>query len=194
MLMTSKKKYGSGITEKRLANRRFRKTEEAILSVFLSKDIYIGVNEMASKVGVARSTIYHHHRTIREIVPDYEKYILKKFSRVVRKKLKTIGVREIMMGMLIFIVQNKKIFRLLFKSGDERILNELMMKMKPKIVNKMRLPKNCDKMYSVYTGEIMAIIKKWGADGFSETEMGGVLGDIMNLTETMRNRLSFLLK
>ncbi len=48
---------GHGITEKKLRNRRFRRTEEAILKVFFEEDIYIGIGKMAKKAGVARSTV-----------------------------------------------------------------------------------------------------------------------------------------
>ena len=69
----------SGITEKRLKDKRFKKTEEAILRVFFETKECISVKSLAIKIGVARSTIYCHHKSIREILPDYEKYILKEF-------------------------------------------------------------------------------------------------------------------
>lgn len=66
----NRKKFG--ITEKRLNDKRFKKTEEAILGAFFDKNGYITVMEIAKKVGVTRSTIYGHHRVMREIVKDYK--------------------------------------------------------------------------------------------------------------------------
>ena len=79
-----------GLTEKRMNDRRFRRVEEAILKVVINEDYYIGVGEMAKKIGVARSTVYNHHRAVREIIPDYEKYLLSRYNRIINKILKMV--------------------------------------------------------------------------------------------------------
>lgn len=183
-----------GLTDKRMANKRFRKTEEAILKVFFEGDYYMCAGEVARKIGVARSTVYNHHRAVREILPDYEKYVLRKYRMVVRRRIKDIRLKSLYTRMLFFIVREKRIFGMLVKNGRRGVFEEMVLELRTKIVSYTRLPKNSEKMFRVYTSEIMELVAEWGERGFDEAEVFGILKDMMYLTDTMRVRLKGLLE
>ena len=189
-----RKNYNPGITEKRLNNRRFRRTEEAILRTFFEEDVFIGAKDMAKKAGVARSTFYHHHRTVREIVPDYKRYIMRKYNRLVRSLCgeKKMTIRRIYSETLIFLIRNKRVFELLLRAGEIRVVKEMMMLHKSGVVNYMRINCNIDKIFGIYLSEIIEIIGNWGEKGFPEMEIRMVLDDMMFLTDTAKKRLSRL--
>lgn len=180
------------LTEKKMANRRFRKTEEAIFRVVNSEDYYIGTEMMAKKAGIARSTFYHHHKTVRNILPDYKQYLMRKYSRLINKLLRNnkLHVRAMYMNMLIFMIQHKKVFELLVKHNEAIIVHEMIVQMREKLVKAMRLPVNGDRMFMIYASEVAALICEWVNTGMSMDRVEGLLGDIIYLTETARNRLS----
>ena len=185
-----------GLTEKRMNDRRFRRVEEAILKVMTDEDYYIGMGEMAKKIGVARSTVYNHHRTTREIIPDYERYLLNRYNRMMNKILKRKGMRlkDIMRHVLIFVLHNKEVFMFLEKCGHRRVCGQMVMKMEPELSRKLKLPKNRQKMYIVYRGEVLELMAEWVRNGVIEEKMDELLDDIMGLTDTMRIRLKVLLE
>ena len=143
-----RKNYNPGITEKRLNNRRFKRTEEAILRTFFEEDVFIGTKDMAKKAGVARSTFYHHHRTVREIVPDYKRYIMRKYSYMVRKLNNKTDLKIVFERMMIFIIQNRQVFEILLKTGDNSIIMNMLELLRPKIVRHTKLPSNHEKILS----------------------------------------------
>lgn len=189
-----KKRFG--LTEKRMNDRRFRRVEEAILKVVINEDYYIGVGEMAKKIGVARSTVYNHHRAVREIIPDYERYLLSRYDRIINRILKRRGmkIRDVMRHVLIFVLHNREVFMFLEKCGRRGIYGQMMTKMELELSRRLRLPNNYQKMYIVYRGEVMELMAEWVRNGVVEEEMNELLGDIVGLTDTMRIRLKGLLK
>ena len=188
-------RYRPGITEKRLNNKRFARIEWAILEAYFDGELCVSARTMADKVGVARSTIYNHHKTVREIIPDYERYILRKYKRMIRKALKGRGVRikSLYAKALFFMLQNKRVFVVLARGGDRRVVEQMVMELRGRIEVVMRLPKNSNSLYNVYVDEVVGLILRWNADGLREAEMDELLVNIMHLTETMRQRLRFLL-
>lgn len=92
-----------------------------------------------------------------------------------------------------FILQNKRIFKILMMGGERGVLGKMIFKLQPWLVNMMGLPKNSDKIFLVYTGEVVALLDKWCQDGAKETEMDKLLNEIVYLTETARVRLKMLL-
>ena len=183
----------AGITERRLKNRRFRKTEDAILRVFFEEDNYISLEQMAKKARVARSTIYRHHRAVREIVPDYEKYVLMRYRRVIRRMIwKKTPLKQIYFQMLLFILANRQVFTLLLKSGDFMVLSRMIDELKVRFEKTARITRSSDKIFKVYKGEVMVLIREWMRLGFNSSEMDKILENIMYLTETVKTRLGSL--
>ena len=181
------------ITERRLHDTRFRKTEEAIIRVFFNCGGKVTLAEIANEIGVARSTIYRHHRSIREIMADYREYIVEKYNSVMSVLLKrNARLRKIYAQMLIFIVQNRNVFLILFRDGDREVLINFIESLKPKIIKTAKLPRNCDKIFLIYTREIIALMERWGESGFKEDGIDEILLDILYLTETIRTRLGRL--
>ena len=181
----------SGLTEKKLRDRRFRRTEEAILKVFFEEDVYIGIDSLAKRIGVARSTVYHHHKKMREIVPDYRKYFLRNYKRGISKILskKDLRINTLYEYIAYFLLRYKMEFTVLLKGKDHETLVQIMSIIRNKIESAMRLPKNSDKIYSIYASEVVELIRDWAVKGFSEQEIVKLVSDIMYLTTTMRERL-----
>lgn len=195
-IYTVMSRYRPGITEKRLRNRRFCKTEEAILKAFFDYDNYISVGKMAERAGVARSTFYHHHKTVNRIVVDYRNYTLNKYGRMAKRLLmmKNISTRVLYEYMLIFIMQNKKLFKILMAGNERNIFMRMIEKIKPKLFDIMRLPKNAEKLFLVYTGEVAVLIDAWCKNGADEGEIEKLLDEILYLTKTARVRLKIFLQ
>lgn len=189
-----RKNYNPGITEKRLNNRRFKRTEEAILRTFFEEDIFIGAKDMAKKAGVARSTFYHHHRTVREIVPDYKRYILRKYNRLVKRVDEKKDLRIVFERMMIFIIQNKRVFEIFLKTGDNSVLRSMLISLRLKIINYARLPKNNDKIIEVYFDEIIGLITRWIENGCDNDGRMMLIVDVLYLTNTLRPRLKGLVE
>ena len=185
----------SGITEKRLKDKRFKKTEEAMLRVFFETKECISVKSLAIKIGVARSTIYCHHKSIREILPDYEKYILKKYSKMVRQLAhkKETKPKVLYINILLFVLRNKKIFEVLLKYKNKAVFEEMILRIKPMIEREMGLPENSEKLYKVFASEIATLMEEWGKEGFGKKNMDVVLSDMVSLAKTARTRLVRLL-
>lgn len=188
-------RYRPGITEKRLNNKRFARIEWAILEAYFDGELCVSAGIMADRVGVARSTIYNHHRTVREIIPDYEKFILRKYRRMIRKALKRrcVNIKGLYTKALFFMLQNKRVFVILIRGGDRYVIEQMVREFRGRIEAAMRLPKNANDLYNVYVDEVAGLILRWSVAGLREADMNELLVNIMCLTETMRQRLKFLL-
>lgn len=178
--------------EKGMRNKRYRRTEGKILGVFFvenKKGTTIG--KMAKKAGISRATMYTHHRAIREVIPDYRRYILEEYSRLVRKKMrkKNLPLKAVYFETLFFILRNRKIFEMLIEFGDVEALARILEKIRPKIIASARIPKSAKKVFRVYMSEVIEIIIEWRESGFSEEKIEEVLSNIMYLTETAKKRL-----
>ena len=179
-------------TAKKMRDRRFRKTEEKILAVFFGKNRNgITMVKMAKKAGVGRSTVYVHHHAIREIMSDWEKYILAEYKLNLRKRIKKdkVLLKNLYFDTLIFILRNQKAFRMFLKFDNRGVMKKMLDVLEPKIQILMRLPKNSRKIFEIYESEVTEIIFEWGEKGFPEEKIEKVLSDIMFLTKTARDRL-----
>ena len=188
------KRYYPGITDKRLNNRRFYRTEEAILKAFFG-NTYLSVREVTRQVGIARSTFYHHHQSTAKIVADYQRYIIDKYKRLTKKMLgaQKVPARMMYERTLLFIVQHKKVFKILLAGKERSILKYMITKMQPRLVDIMHLPKNSKKIFLVYEGEVTSLMDAWCRNGMREDEINRLLDEIIFLTETARVRLKILL-
>lgn len=166
-----------------MRSRRYKKTEEKILTVFFEHPEYT-MSQLAEESGIARSTIYTHHHSVRQIIPDCEKIILKEYNLTIKKKLKKnkLEIKVLYLEMLIFIFRNREVFEIFLKFDDRDIMIKMVLMLGPKI-------KEPEKILRVFASEVAEIIFEWGERGFLEGEMTKTFSDIMYLTSTMRKRL-----
>ena len=92
------------ITEKNFRNKRFRKSEEAILEAFFGNKEILSVRVIAKRAKVSRATFYRHHKAAYNIISDYEDYILEKYNRVLSRLVKKMSLKVIFHQMLMFIL------------------------------------------------------------------------------------------
>ena len=172
-------------------NKRYQKNEEAILDVLMGSKELPAAGVLAKKAHISKSTLYRHHKTVPGIIPDYKREILIKYGNMVRRlnRRKNVQVRTICLRTLIFIVANRRVFKILLRYDGSVIVEEMILKLKNKLKNTCRLPKNSDKMLRVYVKEVAGVIEEWSKHGFREDEIESTLNKILYLTETMRQRL-----
>ena len=185
----------SGLTEKQMSDKRFKKSEEEIFETIFNEDNLPEVNLVAKKTKLSRSTLYRHHKVLYNITTDYEKYILRKFSCTM--KYATFGktkLKNMFYRMLIFIVNNKKIINALIKRNRTAIFEKMLECLEGRIVKSCHLPKKSDKIFKIYAMEVAGVIEEWGKRDFCREEIEKVLDDIMYLTNTMKVRLGPLLE
>lgn len=180
------------LLEKRMKNRAFRRTEEKILEAFIKGNDNLSMTKMAKKAGVGRSTLYVHHHATKEILPDYERYMLVEYAAVAKKRLrmKNVQIKSLYFDMLIFILQNRKNFNLFLEFGRTEVFEKMIEKLENKIVAAEGLPKNSKKVFRIYAGEVTKVIVDWCEKGFSDKEIMRTLTDIMYLTDSAGKRLS----
>ena len=92
--------------------------------------------------------------------------------------------------MLIFIIKHKRVFKILFKYGDDRVVEDMVLEVKASIASACHLPKNSDLMFKIYAKEVAGVIEDWSEKDFPEDKIDHILKDIIYLTTTMRQRLS----
>ena len=130
------------LTEKKLADARFRKTEEAIFEAFFGgeNEVRLNVNELIRKIGVDRTTFYRHHRTINDITEDYEQYIVEKYAESIKTMRNRNGVelRRVYYETMLFILQNRKIFEALIRVKNSRVLEDMMWTTEAEMINFFR--------------------------------------------------------
>lgn len=182
-----------GITEKRLANKRFKRTEGIILRAFFASSSDAGMIGIAKKAGVARSTVYIHHRAVREIIPDYERYVLKKYRKMVRRVLATKNskLETVFMRMLIFMTTNKRIFAIILRSNNT-IIEKMLDEIEIKIISSIQVSRNRECVFKIYRSEVVVLIDDWCKRNFNCEEIDKVVENIIYLTKTARMRLGVL--
>ena len=177
---------------RRMKDLRFRKNENLILKTFVGeREEKITVRKFVKELGFSRSTMYLHHHAMKEIIPDYERYILAEYSSMMRRKIrkKNVQLKTLYLDMLVFILRNQKIFEMFLEFDDRVAVAKMVYKLENKIVSFARLSKTSRKILKVYISEVVEIIFEWGRGGFTEKELEDVLADIMYLTQTCRERL-----
>jgi len=180
------------LSRRGMQNRRYRKTEEAILEVLLKSRKMPSTNELTKRARISRSTLYRHHRAMPGIIPDYEREILIAFQRESKMILSTkkVNLESIYLKILIFILRRKRVFKILFKYSGDRVVENMVLATKDPITSICHLPKNSDRMFKIYAKEVAGIVEYWGNSEFPEHEIDRTLKDIIYLTTTMRQRLS----
>lgn len=184
-----------GLTDRKMINKKFKSTEQAIFIAYYKFMDYPSAKTIAMRAGVSRATFYHHHKAPRFISDDYMQYLLKAYSRKIRKIIikDNINLKTIFSRTLIFIHSNRDTFKALFNDRHKDIIEKMLTKIKPQILAHWH-PAICnDKVFSVYQNEISGIIEIWAKKNFAIKEMNGILDNILFLTNTSPRRLIKLL-
>lgn len=181
------------LTERKLRDARFRKNEEALFRAFFEEEVEmkLSMGELARKIGVNRVTIYRHHRMPREIMGDYERHILEKYVELMVEIRKREGVelRRMYYEVILFILQNRRIFEMLMERKNFKVLEGMIVMLKPEIMDFIKLSGDYERIFRVYMGEIVGLIVNWELDGFQEVEIMKLLNNMMYLTKSARQRL-----
>ena len=183
------------ITEKKLRNKRFRKTEEAIIMAFFTSKTFLSVNRLIKLAGISRSTFYRHHRNVYEVASDYESYLIRQYAKTTRKfikRQKSINLRNIYLNMLIFIRAYNKLFTFILKYGDSRIIEKIIITIKPVIINSSPVTEGT--VFKMHIKEISGIIEEWVATDFDKESIIPTVDKMMYLTNTANKHFSPLTK
>lgn len=183
------------LTDKKLADRRFRTTEEAILGAFFEGGENFNIGVVLRRAKISRATFYRHHKTVYDVVPDCEEYVLGEFNKMIESVLldEKIGMRTIYYKMLGFIMNNREIFSVVVNNDRRRALKAMINSFELKIALICGLPSNGHKILNIYKNEVIGVLEEWIRSGFCEGE-ADVMEDIMYLTETVKFRLGKLMK
>lgn len=146
------------------------------------------MKQMARKVGVARSTMYTHHHTVKEFLADWEGYILKEYNIYIKKRVqvKNKKMRILYFDTLIFILKNQKFFEVFLKYGNREVLIKMFFS--------LWTNKKTEGVYRICASEITEVIFEWGKIGFPEQEIEKVFYNITYLADTMWERIGPLYK
>lgn len=177
-----------GLTERKMKNKRYWKTEKAILVALLKFRHFPSMGVVARHARVAKSTAYRHHNTSYEILTDYEDFIVNRYRREMRKLLRIRHVRlmSLFRRLLIVLITCREELGVLLEGGWGRVIERSVVELKPRIKNKLEIS---DKQSDILVKEIAGVIELWGQKGFLEEEMVITLCDIKYLIETARSRL-----
>ncbi len=181
--MTNK---GPRLTEKKMANRRFRKTEGAIRSAFL-KERFKSICRITKRAKISRYTFYYHHKSESEIIRDYQIYILKKYRQLIRDvlKRKDIDLKNIYFQVLIFILREKEIFLFLKSSNEKEVFYKMIDELRAKISQTEHIPDTNPKVFDIYRAEVVSILENWGKENFTQEKLSSTLSNIL----VMSNRI-----
>lgn len=186
---TSKRQFKRG-----LMNRKYLKTEEAIIEVLLKSKEMPSTTELTRKAQISRATLYRHHRAIPGIVPDYEKEILIRYQKRINKllKKKELDLKNLFLQSLIFVIRYKRIFRILFKYSGDRVVERMILYNKKIICQKCHLPNNSESTVKIFAKEVAGVIEVWSEKNFPEDELPKTLNNIIQLTREAKGRLGTL--
>lgn len=179
-------------TKMGMQNKRYRRTEEAILEVLFKAKGLPSTSKLVKGARISRSTLYRHHKTVPGIIPDYERSVLISYTRVIHKftHAKNIPLKAIYLRTLIFIMAHRWTFEIILKYDSGIVFEKMVLRLKSKVIAACHLPRNSDRAIYIYAKEVAGILEEWGKTKFSEANLNQVLRDIIYLTKTIRLRLS----
>ncbi len=181
----------SGLTDKNMADKRFRKTEYAIFFAYYKLRSYPSAKKLAKTAKISRSTLYRHHKRVQYISVDYEEFLLRDYTKTINRLIeKDAEIKIIYLRTLVFITAHRRVFIALFKEDRKEVIKSMIGLLKSRIITKeWRLSGNLDKMYIVYANEILGVIECWSVQKFTDKSLERVLNDILYLTRASRKKL-----
>ena len=180
----------SRLTEKNMADRRFKRTERAIFIAYYKMCDYPIAKRIARKAKISRATFYRHHQTASSIPRDHEEYLFKTYTTQMKKYLKKpSNLQTIFLRFLVFLSSNKEVIKLLLCDGRKETIKKMINHLKPVIICSWRFAGNLDNAYNVYENEVLGVIEFWGQKDFAVTKLSKILSEILYLTKTASERL-----
>ena len=180
---------GSKITDQKLKNQRFRKTEEIIIVNFCLLKGNLSVCRLIKTAKISHSTFYRHHHSIHEIIPNYEQYVLRKYKSLIKKTLRNKSTRlpHLFRMTLIFLTIHQKIVQFLLDYGSPNFTETLLSSLSPEFLAAGQIKNQV--MLEIYLKEISALVEQWERNGFNKEEITAVTDKIVYLTDTAIARL-----
>ena len=178
------------ITEKKLKNKRFKHSEESIVRALLVAKDKLSLSKIIRVAHISRSTLHRHHGNISEIVPNYEKYILRKWKVRINhlSKIKSLPLKFLYERLLSFLASNHQIIKLLLKYDDHIFIEQFVIALKPKVLATGKIMDG--EVFALYTKEVSGLIEAWCNTNFDINAIPTVVAKIMYLTDTAQTRLS----
>ncbi len=182
-----------GLTERKMKNKRYRRTEKAILIALFSFRHFPSMGMIAKRARIAKSTAYRHHNNSYEILTDFEDYLVARYWRETRILMRIRRVRLISLfrQMLAVLAFHREELEILLGGGWDRVIEKLVTELKPKIIERLKIS---DKQSDILVKEITGVIEQWGRKGFCEEEIAMNVEKIKYLITTARERLGPLEK
>lgn len=182
------------MTEKKMANRRFRKTEDAICAVFMGGKRR-AVGKMAERASISRSTFYYHHQSMSDVVTDHRKYIIQKYRKLMGRVLKPgARLRTVYLQMLMFILRERQVFLMFSEAGEREIFCQMVDRLRKKVERTTRTTESAERVFELYRAEMITVLEGWGRNGFLEKEVGQTLKNMMVVTEEFSGKFSGKIK
>lgn len=154
-----------------------RLMDEALLLLLDKKEYeFITVKEICQKAGVNRSTFYLHYEGVDDLFRETVEMINERFFQTFNnKKLDVQGsstadcfliTPEFLTPYLNFILQNKRVFRLLYTKpklfGSENTFNRMYAELFAPILRKFGTSEqNMPYVFGYYAGGITSVVKCW---------------------------------
>lgn len=179
------------LTEKRMSDARFRRTEEVILNVIYKNGLNLNIKQITKKAGLSKSTFYLHHRAARTIIPDIKRFVLKKYTdRICNQQTQ---IKRLYYTTLFFILNHKPLFVFLTEHGDRELIIAMLRRLDNQVESLAHLPKNSDKILCVHSGSVCELLVRWCKNGMPEDEISQLVSETAFLTSNMRVNLAPLL-
>ena len=177
-----------GLTERKMKNKRYRRTEKAILIALFTFRNFPSMGTIAKRARIAKSTAYRHHTDSYEILTDFEDYLVARYWRETRMLMRIRKVRLVSLfrQMLMVLTFHREELEILINGGWARVIERLVAELKPKIIKRLKLS---DKQSDILVKEITGVIEQWGQKGFCEEEIAVIVEKIKYLIKTARERL-----
>lgn len=168
-------------------DKRYQKTEEQMLRLFFIYGDTITIERMAKILGVSRSTIYRHHKSLKELIDYYTKKVVSECGELCEE-----NVKRFYTDLLIYIIKNREVFLVFYKMRDSRAILKVLEMNENSLMEYAGYKRRVRKVFNIYKYEVMAVMNVWGEKGFSRDDFDVVLNDILFLTKNMKVRLGAL--
>ena len=167
-----------------ILDRRYQKTEEQILRLFFVYGDTITIERMAKMLGVSRSTIYRHHKSLKEMINFYTKKVMNECKGFCNENAKRFYA-----DLLIYIIKNKETFLMFYKMRDWRAFLSILEMNESVLTENAGYKQRVKKVFNIYKYEVVAVMNAWGEKEFNRDDFDVVLNDVLFLTKNMKVRL-----